>query len=78
MHRINLPDGRRKRINVREAARLQSFPDWFEFKGTKSSQFYQIGNAVPPMMSFYLGLSFRDYLEGTKLSHKAEDQLSLF
>ena len=78
MHRIKLPDGRRKRVNVREAARLQSFPDWFEFKGTKSSQFYQIGNAVPPMMSFYLGLSFRDYFEGTNLSYKPEEQLSMF
>ena len=65
MHRIKLPDGRRKRLNVREAARLQSFPDWFEFEGSKNSQFYQIGNAVPPLMSYFLGLSFRDYLEGT-------------
>lgn len=78
MHRIKLPDGRRKRVNVRDAARLQSFPDWFEFEGSKNSQFYQIGNAVPPMMSYYLGLSFRDYFGGTQLSYKAEKQLSMF
>lgn len=78
MHRIKMPDGRRKRVNVREAARLQSFPDWFEFKGTKSSQFNQIGNAVPPMMAYFLGLSFRDFLEGTNLSQKHENQLSMF
>ena len=52
-----MPDGRRKRLNVRDAARLQSFPDWFEFIGPKSSQFKQIGNAVPPLMSFMLAKS---------------------
>ena len=77
MHRIKLPDGRRKRVNVREAARLQSFPDWFSFEGSKTSQFYQLGNAVPPLMSYYLAMSFRDYLQGTTHSYHAETQLTL-
>ena len=50
MQRVRLLDGRRRRIEVREAARLQSFPDWFEFCGNESRQFYQIGNAVPPCL----------------------------
>ena len=48
MHRIRLPDGRRRRLTHREAARLQSFPDWFEFIGGETSVFNQIGNAVAP------------------------------
>lgn len=64
MHRIKLPDGRRRRITVREAARLQSFPDWFEFYGSEESQYTQIGNAVPPMFAYKLGLAVVDYLQG--------------
>jgi DNA (cytosine-5)-methyltransferase 1 len=37
-------------LSIREAARLQTFPDCFIFKGTKDSQYQQVGNAVPPML----------------------------
>ena len=37
-------------ISAREAARLQSFPDWYKFYGTKDSVYQQIGNAVPPLL----------------------------
>lgn len=54
MQRVRLPDGRRRRISVNEAARLQSFPDWFKFMGNEQQQFTQIGNAVPPLLALQL------------------------
>ena len=42
-------------LSVREAARLQTFPDWFRFAGPPSSAFRQIGNAVPPALGEALG-----------------------
>lgn len=51
MHRIKLADGRRRMLTVREGARLQSFPDWFEFVGREASVTKQIGNAVAPLFA---------------------------
>lgn len=69
MHRIKLPDGRRKRLTVREGARLQSFPDWFKFSGSKTSQFEQIGNAVAPLFARNLAYTIANYLIGDFSNH---------
>jgi len=62
MQRIKLKDKRRRRLTVREAARLQSFPDWFEFYGSELEKFYQIGNAVPPLFALALAKQIKNIM----------------
>ena len=54
-------------FSVREVARIQSFPDWFVFTGAVSEMYQQIGNAVPPRLSYELGLQLVRVLQGENL-----------
>ena len=53
-------------ISVREAARLQTFPDGFRFSGTMNPAFRQIGNAVPPLMAKALATTMMKSLRNRK------------
>lgn len=55
-----LIDGMR-RMTVRECARVQTFPDWFEFAGSQADGYRQVGNAVPPLYARLLAEAILEY-----------------
>ncbi|MTF40360.1 DNA cytosine methyltransferase [Cyanobacterium aponinum] len=66
-------------LTIREYARVQTFPDDWEFAGSLTSQYQQIGNAVPVNLAYHLGCSLIAMLEGkTGLCSEKVTQLSLF
>ncbi|MDW3217086.1 MAG: DNA (cytosine-5-)-methyltransferase [Acidimicrobiales bacterium] len=61
-------------ISVREAARIQTFPDHIRFSGPPTAAFRQIGNAVPPRLGFELGTAIRRSLEaGHEIPHSRSE-----
>lgn len=63
---IHYDSAQRRTVSVREAARLQSFPDAFQFAGAMNASFRQIGNAVPPLLGLAVARKVREQL-GTAL-----------
>jgi DNA (cytosine-5)-methyltransferase 1 len=59
---IHYDSGQQRMVSVREAARLQSFPDGFSFEGEMNAAFRQIGNAVPPILGREVAKSLRKQL----------------
>ncbi|GES49979.1 cytosine-specific methyltransferase [Rhizobium sp. NBRC 114257] len=61
---IHYDSNQARPISVREAARLQSFPDGFRFAGTMNPAFRQIGNAVPPLLAWHVASTLKRQLMG--------------
>ncbi|WP_203142686.1 DNA cytosine methyltransferase [Marinobacter mangrovi] len=66
-------------FTVREAARIQTFPDHFHFLGTKAEQYEQVGNAVPPLLAYAIGCKMAGLLEkiAVKEAQAGQMQFSL-
>lgn len=68
---------KKRRLTVRECARIQTFPDDFIFGGSLSSQYRQIGNAVPPLIGKHFGEEIKKYLKKELCTNSfIEDALS--
>lgn len=66
---IHYDSSQARTISVREAARLQSFPDGFVFEGTMNPAFRQIGNAVPPLMAQAFAQKILQQIRGYTICH---------
>jgi DNA (cytosine-5)-methyltransferase 1 len=71
---IHYDDTQARTISVREAARLQSFPDGFKFCGAMNAAFRQIGNAVPPLLALAIAKVILRTVRQADATEKASEE----
>lgn len=60
---VLMVDGRYRRFTPREVARIQSFPENFKLVGSEAAQYRALGNAIPPIMFWYVTNTVMEYLK---------------
>ncbi len=66
-------------MTVRDCARIQSFPDWFEFKGsTLRARHKQIGNAIPPRLAYEIGIAIAEHVRSKRKSGASPEETKLY
>lgn len=73
---IHYDSTQKRMITIREAARIQSFPDGFTFAGNIGDRFRQIGNAVPPLLAYGIGLHLMKLLDECRTAENTFLQVS--
>jgi DNA (cytosine-5)-methyltransferase 1 len=63
------------KLTVRMAARIQGFPDWWQFAGGKTAAYRQVGNAFPPPVAAAVGLAIRAAILGEGSEQLRQDAM---
>lgn len=76
---VLLENGKYRRFTPREVARIQSFPENYKLVGSQTQQYRGLGNAIPPVLMWYIAKNIIDSLDNAKVNqNEKEKQLSLF